>query len=112
MPDEVPSRITEDDRGIAVKRLQEAFVDGHISHEELDERLQAVLTAKTHRDLGPALASLPDTNVDRVLRLAAKSGPIRRRGMAGTPSRESRVQATEGEPRPVSGDHRVPGSRH
>ena len=29
MPDEVPSRITEDDRGIAVKRLQEAFVDGH-----------------------------------------------------------------------------------
>ena len=80
MPDEVPSRITEDDRGIAVKRLQEAFVDGHISHEELDERLQAVLTAKTHGDLGPALASLPDTDVDRVLRLAAKSGPIRRRG--------------------------------
>ena len=39
-----------------------------------------VLTANTHGDLGPALASLPDTNVDRVLRLAAKSGPIRRRG--------------------------------
>jgi DUF1707 SHOCT-like domain len=38
MPNDVPSRITENDRDMAVKRLQEAFVDGHISHQELDDR--------------------------------------------------------------------------
>jgi hypothetical protein len=69
---------------MAVKRLQEAFVDGHISHQELDDRLQAVFTAGSHGDLGPALAGLPDKlpNKDAgpPLRLAAKGGRIRRRG--------------------------------
>jgi hypothetical protein len=80
MPNDVPSRITENDRDMAVKRLQEAFVDGHLSHQELDDRLQAVFTAGRRGDLGPALAGLPDRNAGPPLRLAAKGGRIRRRG--------------------------------
>lgn len=80
MPNDVPHRITDNDRDMAVKRLREAFADGHLSHQELDDRLQVIFTAKTHGDLGPALARLPDTNVDRAVTLAAKTGRIRRRG--------------------------------
>jgi hypothetical protein len=80
MPDEVPRRITEDDREMALRRLQEAFVEGHISREEMDDRLQVALTAETQRDLRSAVASVPDTNVGRTLRIAATSGRIRRRG--------------------------------
>jgi hypothetical protein len=80
MPNDVPPRITEDDREATVRRLQEAFAEGHISHAEMDDHLHAVLTAKTPGDLVPVLASLPDTNTDRTLILAGKSGRFRRRG--------------------------------
>jgi hypothetical protein len=65
--------------------LQQAFIDGLLSREELDDRLQVVLTAKAHGELGPALATLPEMSAGRVLRLAAKSGPIRRRGVWRVP---------------------------
>ena len=65
MPNDVPPRITEDDRVATVRRLQEAFAEGHISYAEMDDHLQAVLTAKTPGDLVPVLASLPDTNAGR-----------------------------------------------
>ncbi len=42
MPNQVPPRITEDDREATVRRLQEAFAEGHISHEEMDDHLEAV----------------------------------------------------------------------
>jgi hypothetical protein len=80
MPEDTPPRITEDDREQAVKRLQEAFADGHLSHEELEERLQAVLTATTHGELVPALASLPDRDTGATSTVAAKSGRIKLRG--------------------------------
>jgi hypothetical protein len=47
---------------------------------EMDDHLQAVLTARTPDDLAPVLASLPDTNTGRTLILAGKSGRFRRRG--------------------------------
>ena len=53
MPNDVPRRITEDDREASVRCLQEAFVEGHISHAEMDDHLQAVLTAKIPGDLVP-----------------------------------------------------------
>jgi hypothetical protein len=49
MPNDVPRRITEDDREASVRRLQEAFAEGHISHAEMDDHLQAELTAKDPR---------------------------------------------------------------
>jgi DUF1707 SHOCT-like domain len=59
MPNDVPPRITEDDRDTAVRRVQEAFAEGQISHTDMDDHLQAVITAKTPGDLVPVLAALP-----------------------------------------------------
>ncbi|MDH6624673.1 hypothetical protein M2271_002477 [Streptomyces sp. LBL] len=47
LPEDLSSLISEDDRDAAVQRLRVAYAEGHISHEELDERLHQVLTAKT-----------------------------------------------------------------
>jgi hypothetical protein len=79
MPNDVPRPITEDDREATVTRLQEAFAEGHISHAEMDDHLQVVLTAKTPGDLAPVLASLPDTNTGRTVLLAG-NGRFGRRG--------------------------------
>lgn len=53
LPEDPSSLISEDGRDTAVQRLQEAYAEGHISHEEMDERLHQVLTAKTHSELVP-----------------------------------------------------------
>lgn len=59
LPENPQSLIREDDRDTAVRRLQEAYAEGHISHEEMDEGLHRMLTAKNHGELSsaPALAS-------------------------------------------------------
>lgn len=72
--------ISEDDRDTAVGRVQDAYAEGHISHEEMDERLHQVLTAKTHGELGSALASLPEEKAGTTSTIAAASGRIQRRG--------------------------------
>jgi hypothetical protein len=79
-PEDPPPLISEDDRTTAIQRLQDAFAEGHISHEELDERLQQILTAKAHSELAPALASLPEENAGATSTIAAAKGRIRRRG--------------------------------
>jgi Domain of unknown function (DUF1707) len=79
-PDDVSSRISENDREAALTRLQEAFADGHISHAEMDDHLQSALTAETQSDLVPILASLPETDAGRTQTLAGRSGRFRRRG--------------------------------
>jgi len=81
MPDvPPPRRISEHDRDTAVQRLQEAYAEGQISHEEMNELLHQVLTARTHGELVPALASLPHENAGPTSTIAAQSGRIRRRG--------------------------------
>ncbi|MFD9499316.1 DUF1707 domain-containing protein [Streptomyces sp. NPDC060035] len=72
--------ISEDDRDMAVQRLQEAYAEGHIPHEDLDERLHKALTARTHSELVPALASLPEEKAGTTSTIAAASGRIKRRG--------------------------------
>lgn len=78
--DHRPPQISEDDRDTAVQRLQEAYTEGYISHEELDEGLHQALTAKTHSELVQALASLPWENAGITSTIAAVSGRIQRRG--------------------------------
>jgi len=72
--------LSEDDRDTAVRRLQEAYVEGHISHEEMDEHLHYVLTAKTSSELASALASLPAESPGTTSTIAAAGGRIQRRG--------------------------------
>jgi hypothetical protein len=80
LPEDSPPLIGEDDRDTAVQRLQEVYTEGLISHEELDERLHQVLTAKAHSELVSALASLPEEHPGTTSTIAAASGRIQRRG--------------------------------
>ncbi|WP_327700809.1 DUF1707 domain-containing protein [Streptomyces decoyicus] len=80
LPENPPSLISEDARDTAVRRLQEAYAEGHISHEEMDEGLNQVLTAKTHSELESALASLPEEDAGTASTIAAAGGRIKRRG--------------------------------
>ncbi|MFD9006690.1 DUF1707 domain-containing protein [Streptomyces sp. NPDC059582] len=85
LPDDPTRLIREDDRDTAVQRLQEAYAEGHISHEELDERLHRSLTARTHGELVSALASLPEQKAATTSTIAAASGRIQRRGVWRVP---------------------------
>ncbi|QHC22986.1 DUF1707 SHOCT-like domain-containing protein [Streptomyces sp. GS7] len=80
LPEDSPPLIGEDDRDSAVQRLQEAYTEGLVSHEELDERLDQVLTAKAHSELVSALASLPEEHPGTTSTIAAAGGRIQRRG--------------------------------
>ncbi|MGW7049236.1 DUF1707 SHOCT-like domain-containing protein [Streptomyces avermitilis] len=90
-----PSLISEDDRDTAVQRLQEAYTEGHISYEELDERLHQVLTATTRSELVSALASLPEENAGTTSTIAAVGGRIQRRGVWRVP-RNLKVESAFG----------------
>ncbi|MFC8825995.1 DUF1707 domain-containing protein [Streptomyces sp. NPDC057137] len=95
LPENPQRPIGEDDRDTAVRRLQEAYAEGHISHEEMDERLHTALTAKTHGDLVPALASLPAEKAATTSTIAAAGGRIRRRGAWRVP-RNLKVESAFG----------------
>ncbi|MGW3938837.1 DUF1707 SHOCT-like domain-containing protein [Streptomyces phaeochromogenes] len=79
-PEDAPLPISEDDRDTAVQRLQDAYAAGHISHEDMDGRLDLALTARTHSELVPALASLPAESAATTSTIAAAGGRIQRRG--------------------------------
>jgi Flp pilus assembly protein TadB len=53
-------RASDADRDRVTTRLQEHFAAGRITRDELDERVAAVLRAKTFGELRPALADLPE----------------------------------------------------
>ncbi|WJV45132.1 DUF1707 SHOCT-like domain-containing protein [Streptomyces flavofungini] len=89
------ARVSEGDRDTAVRRLQEAYAEGHISHEEMDAHLQRVLTAETADDIASALASLPAEDPGTTSTIAAAAGRIRRRGAWRVP-RNLKVQSALG----------------
>ncbi|MEU5191361.1 DUF1707 domain-containing protein [Streptomyces klenkii] len=80
LPKDPPPLFGEDDRDTAVQRVQQAYAEGHISHEEMDERLHRALTATTHGELVPVLASLPAEKAGTTATIAAAGGRIKRRG--------------------------------
>ncbi|GAA1018168.1 hypothetical protein Aple_033740 [Acrocarpospora pleiomorpha] len=80
MPIEPRVRISDDDRDRTVQRLQRAFAAGLITREEMDDRLELAFTARSHGDLAPAVADLPDEPVDEVVELNSTSGRVKRAG--------------------------------
>lgn len=52
-------RIGDAEREQTMAALREHFAQGRLTHEELDERLDRTLSAKTHRDLSQVTADLP-----------------------------------------------------
>ena len=85
----VPSpRISDIDRETAVARLQQAVTEGSLDLAELEERLDAVYSAKTRVDLDALTADLPVVQVPETPRLdlRTKSGSLRRKGYWRVPS--------------------------
>ncbi|MFK4691161.1 hypothetical protein RKD22_004096 [Streptomyces pristinaespiralis] len=80
MTQDMSPRISDDDRDTAIERLQEAYAEGLVTRDEMDERLQAALTARTQGDLVPVLASLPDKATGAAVAIEARGGRIRRGG--------------------------------
>ncbi|MFG2196831.1 DUF1707 domain-containing protein [Streptomyces sp. NPDC048639] len=95
LPEDPSPRISEDDRDTTVQRLQEAYAEGHISHEEMDEHLHQALTAKTHAELVWAVASLPAEKPGTTSTIGAAGGRIQRRGAWRVP-RTLKVESAYG----------------
>ncbi|MDX2675343.1 DUF1707 SHOCT-like domain-containing protein [Streptomyces sp. NY05-11A] len=95
LPEDPPSLFGEDDRDTAVQRLQQAYAEGHISHQELDERLHQVLTATTHGEVGSALVSLPEESAGATATIGAAGGRIKRVGAWRVP-RSLKVESAYG----------------
>lgn len=96
---EDPSRpVSEDDRDRAVRRIQDAYAEGHIPHEEMDGHVHQVLTVRTHGDLAAAMASLPAEKPATTSTIGAAGGRIRRRGAWRVP-RVLKVESTFGKVR-------------
>ncbi|WP_436760191.1 DUF1707 SHOCT-like domain-containing protein [Streptosporangium sp. V21-05] len=78
-------RVSDGERDRVVQQLQQAFADGRLGPGEMEERLERALTAKSHGELLPLVADLPDApgrpdTPDDVLRLTTTGGRIKRSG--------------------------------
>jgi Domain of unknown function (DUF1707) len=74
-------RASDADRDRVTARLQEHFAAGRLTRDELDERVTAVLHAKTFGELRPPLADLPEPVPAPRAALAQRAGrpwPARR----------------------------------
>ncbi|MER8105232.1 DUF1707 domain-containing protein [Kitasatospora sp. NPDC094016] len=80
LPEDLSPLAGDDDRDAAAQRLQEAYSQGRISHEEMDERLHQALTARTQGALARSLASLPEPGAGAETTIGAAAGRIRRGG--------------------------------
>lgn len=52
-------RSSDSDRERVAERLRQAMAEGRLSEDELEQRLQALLTARTYGELDALLADLP-----------------------------------------------------
>ncbi|WUH89012.1 DUF1707 domain-containing protein [Streptomyces sp. NBC_00433] len=77
-PRELPPQLTQEERDTAVRRLQDAFAEGHLTHEEMDQGLTTALAARTRGELAPVLERLPAGPADTSLEITARNGRISR----------------------------------
>ncbi|MGH3386866.1 MAG: DUF1707 SHOCT-like domain-containing protein [Nocardioidaceae bacterium] len=91
-PEEHPDldlRVSHQDRDRVAEQLRDAAGDGRLDLDELEDRLERALTAKTYRDLEPLTADLPSAR-HAVVRRPSTSPESTRIG--GTPT-QHRSQA-------------------
>lgn len=81
-------RIADSDREVTVTRLQEAAAHGSLEISELEERLDAVYSAKTRADLEALTADLPAVQAPNLpaLDLKTKAGSLKKKGYWQVPS--------------------------
>ncbi|WP_427892533.1 DUF1707 SHOCT-like domain-containing protein [Kribbella sp. GL6] len=68
------------DRNAAVERVQAAYTGGYLTHGEMEQQLDEVLSARTRFDLELAVAALPALPAGSTSTINAASGRIVRRG--------------------------------
>lgn len=79
-------RLTDVDRSSATARLRDAFVEGTLSHEEFENRIEAVLTAVTTDDIASILGDVPmAASAQSRVRLAVSAGHVDRIGLWQVP---------------------------
>lgn len=81
------TRVSDLEREATARRLQEAYAEGRLALDEMDQRLELALTARTHADLVPALADLPAPAQPEELEIRVNSGRIKRTGLWRVPAR-------------------------
>jgi len=89
-------RASHDDRDRVVELLRVAAGDGRLTAEELDERLEVAMTARTYGELARLVSDLPDSpdvagapvpRVKDVVRLNCRSGQTVKDGRWAVPQR-------------------------
>jgi hypothetical protein len=90
-------RASHADRDLVVEQLRVAAGDGRLSPEELDERLELALTARTYAELATIIADLPaagtavsPTSLSPVVALSAPKDLIRLHCSSGQAERRGR----------------------
>src|SRR6201996_2380769 len=68
-------RVSHEDRDQVAEALRVAAGDGRLTADELDERLERALTARTYDDLAPLLADLPGAKTT-LAALTAQHAPV------------------------------------
>jgi Domain of unknown function (DUF1707) len=97
-------RASHDDRDRVVEMLRVSAGDGRLTAEELDERLEQAMTARTYGELARLVADLPEagsvpavpaSRAKDVVRIDCRSGDARREGRWVVPQRLE-VKVTSG----------------
>jgi hypothetical protein len=95
-PDNRNLRVSHEDRDHVAERLRVAAGDGRLTAQELDERLEAALTARTYGELEVLLSDLPAVpgalpgsvpEAKELIELRIEHGTIRRDGSWVVPRR-------------------------
>ncbi|MFC4054526.1 DUF1707 domain-containing protein [Actinomadura syzygii] len=95
VPEDPSTLIGDEDRENAVRRVQDAYAEGRVSHEDMTERLDRVLSARTRDELAKALTSLPAEKAPATSTIGAFNGRIKRRGAWRVP-RNLKVESAFG----------------
>jgi hypothetical protein len=83
----VPPRPLAGEREAAFERIKTAYADGVISYDEMEQRLDGVLTAATGDEVVAVIADLPAVVADGALDIDAINGRIKRLGTWRVPRR-------------------------
>jgi hypothetical protein len=85
----------DSERDVALSQVQLAFAEGRISHEDLEQRLDSVLAARTRDEVLQAVEALPAPAPGRVVSVVAMNGKVRRTGPWHVP-RTLRIESENG----------------
>lgn len=75
MPEPAELRIGRAERERAVELLKSAYAEGRLDREELEERVEGAMTARTESHLRPLLGDLPQSAAGDALRTEPQPAP-------------------------------------